>query len=89
MKSALAGLGLGALVCLPCVFVVVGGIGVLAGVSLLALAQQPLALAAGAFGVIGGVAAIAAYARRRASTCEDCELERRRGGAVFHHEVHN
>ncbi len=68
MKGTLAGLGLGALVCLPCLLVLGGGSLVLSGALTAALFHNPVVMAAGlSVALVGIVMSWQWLARRRAA----------------------
>ncbi len=87
MKSTLAGLGLGALICLPCLALLIGGIGAMAGGMVAAVALHPLAQALGAGAALASVAGVVWYVRRGQS-CAQCDAARTRGASVRRHELH-
>lgn len=74
MRQALAALGVGAIVCLPCLLVA-GAVGVAAGGALLAFVNAPLVQGAGLVALI--VAATLAWRRWRRAACaiEGCDPE--------------
>ena len=85
----LGALGLGALVCVPCLLAVAGVSLAASGGALLALASDPVAQATAVLVVIAGLATARRYARRRRA-CPQCEVERPEGNAVtaVRHEAH-
>ncbi len=89
MKSFLGTVGLGLLVCIPCLAVITGVSLAAFGGGLVALATSPEAQAAGVLVAIGGLAAAGWYARQRRA-CAQCEIERTQGGApeAARHELH-
>ncbi|MEE8421385.1 MAG: hypothetical protein V3S31_01260 [Dehalococcoidia bacterium] len=83
-----AALGLGALLCLPCLAVIAGVSLATLGGALATLAVNPVAQATGLLIAVAGLAAARWYARRRA--CPQCEAERSQGRAAetVRHEMH-
>jgi hypothetical protein len=73
MKETLGVLGLGALICLPCLALALGLGGAVFGGALVALTTQPLVQASGALLMVGGIVAGVWYARRRRA-CPSCGL---------------
>jgi hypothetical protein len=74
MKETLGVLGLGALICLPCLALALGVGGAVFGGALVALTTQPVVQASGALLLTAGVAAGVWYARHR-RTCPSCGLQ--------------
>ena len=89
MKSLLGTVGLGFLVCIPCLAVIAGVSLAAFGGALVAFALSPVAQAAGVLVAIGGLAAAGWYARRRRA-CPQCAIERTQGGGpeAVRHELH-
>ena len=89
MKSLLGTVGLGFLVCIPCLAVIAGVSLAASGGALVAFALNPVVQAAGVLVAIGGLAATAWYARQRRA-CPQCEIERTRGASpeAVRHELH-
>lgn len=73
MKETLGLLGLGALLCLPCLALALGVGGAVFGGALVALATQPDVQAIGALLLISGIVAGVWYVRRRRA-CPSCRL---------------
>lgn len=74
MKSTLAGLGLGALVCLPCLLVLGGGGLALSGALTAALSRDPVVMAAGLSVALVGVTLGWRWLARRRACAADCAL---------------
>lgn len=91
MKGLLGTVGLGFLVCLPCLAVIAGGFGLAAGgASLVAFAQHPLVQATGVLLVLAAIVVGYRYLMRMQRACPQCELERTQGTApgTVRHELH-
>lgn len=84
-----ATLGVGALLCLPCLAVIAGVSLTAFGGALVTFALNPAVQASGALLAVAGLAAAGWYARRRRA-CPQCEVERSQGseGATVRHEAH-
>ena len=89
MKSLLGTVGLGFLVCLPCLAVIAGVSLAAFGGALVTVALNPVVQATGVLGAIGGLAAAGWYARQRRA-CPQCEIERAQSSApeIVRHELH-
>jgi hypothetical protein len=89
VKNTLGLLGFGALLCVPCLLVLVAGSGVISGSALAAFTDNGFAQGFGVLLALAGAAAGARYLRRRRQGCEQCELDRAQGSnRVSHHESH-
>ncbi len=90
MKGTLSTLGLGALLCLPCLAIGLGLVGFASGGAILAVGQQPVVQAAGAVAGLVGLALAARPLLRRGQDCRECEIARARGVAPDStgHELH-
>lgn len=88
MKNLVA-LGLGALLCLPCLAVIAGVSAAAFGGALATFVLNPVAQASGALVAIAALAAAGWYVRRRRARPQ-CEAERSQGGAAatVRHEMH-
>ena len=89
MKSLLGTVGLGFLVCLPCLAVIAGVSLAAFGGALVTFALNPLVQATGVLLAIGALAAAGWYARQRRA-CPQCEIERTQGTPpeTVRHEMH-
>jgi membrane protein implicated in regulation of membrane protease activity len=89
MKSTLGAIGLGALLCVPCLLVIVGGAGVVSGGVLVAFIDNALVQGLGVLIVLVSAAVGARYLLRRDQGCQQCELDQAQGlERVSHHESH-
>ena len=89
MKGTLSTLGLGALLCLPCLAVGAGALGIGAGgATIIALAQRPEVQAAGVLLVIAAIVLGRRHLLLRQRSCSTCgvELEQGATGGRIQHE---
>ena len=89
-KQTLAALGLGALLCLPCLAIIAGVSLAAFGGALVAFAQHPLVQAAGVLFALAAIVVGYRYLMRMQRACPQCELERTQGRApeTVRHELH-
>lgn len=89
MKGTLSTLGLGALLCLPCLAVGIGALGIAAGgAAVVALVQRPEIQAAGVLLVIAAIVLGRRHFLLRERSCSTCgvKLEQGASGGRVQHE---